>query len=117
MIDHLNEFIALSPTLFINDTKNELLKFLCDSEFVFLILEMYNGSQILPHNEKVSKDLASFCNMFKGFCKSIMGAILGGSTDLVNYNRFDYLCAISPAGTSKKNLFHFQQLMRTGIFA
>lgn len=109
-------FIALAPVMSLNHVSKPV-KVLAYMPLLPTLLGALKG-QFMPSNTLIRSVAYIMCNRpFKPMCASLIGIACGFDYSQLNQSRMDVYMAGIPAGTSNKNVMHFRQLVRSGVFA
>jgi pimeloyl-ACP methyl ester carboxylesterase len=114
----LNLFVGLGPVASVKNIENKFLKFLADWDIDLLI--QYLGAERfgIPSDSYLGRLIESyFCYMEPQICANVVELICGQHQNAFNNSRMPVVSTHEPGGTSVKNVIHWAQLVRRGLFA
>jgi pimeloyl-ACP methyl ester carboxylesterase len=108
-------YIALSPVAFIGSITSTFLQIIAKlhTEAIF---EIFGAQRFLPSGSQLDKLMPDICHVRPQLCENAMCAIMGCDKSDWNQTRFEVYMSLVPSGTSVKNIVHFAQLVRSGLY-
>ncbi|CAK72880.1 unnamed protein product (macronuclear) [Paramecium tetraurelia] len=113
--DNLIQFIGMGPVAWVTTKYSPLVRLL-DTNFLE-VLATFGLHEFMPGDSFLTSEIGRVvCGLMENLCGDLIGSFVSADPVLDNYDRYDVLAGHSPAGTSVKNLKHWQQFTRTGEF-
>lgn len=114
--------ISLAPAVFLGNQRSPIFKL---TTSIYSVLEwgsyICNINQFLSRNKWQNRILRTFVSnapgtVTKGFCYCWFFLIAGFGSDQLDKSMLPLIFEHSPAGSSVKQLFHFNQIIKSGSF-
>ncbi|KAH8282129.1 hypothetical protein KR054_005724 [Drosophila jambulina] len=111
---------ALAPVAFLKHCRSPVVNFLAEWHLsVGLILKMIGVHEFLPKNEFISMFNRIICDettITKEICSNVIFLTTGFDKQQLNETMLPVIVGHSPAGASTKQMQHYGQLNRAGVF-
>ncbi|EAT35489.1 AAEL012343-PA [Aedes aegypti] len=110
---------ALSPAVVLKRIRSPILRVLLDlSDTIKEVLDSLHVFEFFPYNDNNHKVMESLCpaNARDTICEELLGQLTGPHPESYSPKLAAAYMGHAPAGASTKQLMHFVQVVRTGLF-
>eukprot|EP01114_Cavostelium_apophysatum_P010740 TRINITY_DN2484_c0_g1_i1.p1 TRINITY_DN2484_c0_g1~~TRINITY_DN2484_c0_g1_i1.p1 ORF type:complete len:394 (+),score=76.62 TRINITY_DN2484_c0_g1_i1:60-1241(+) len=115
LAEQIDLFVALAPVAYVSHVESFLLDLLADLDTAGW-LAFFGEREFLPTNWIMEELAGSLCVDDPILCSSVIFLLCGYDPSDLNETRVHIYVAEAPAGTSVRNMYHWTQMVNSGLF-
>lgn len=116
IVDNLRKFVSLGPAVYLEHTQIFQTFYNMIHLYNLLLFTQKVEEEVMPSYALYTYGARYMCGYFPSICKYIVGSTSTNNYEADNYLRYDIVACKQPAGSSKRNALHYQQLIESKRF-